>query len=68
LSAENPVREEKISAVREIYDATGVRELAHRAVDKYFSQAENILASVNAPANRKTGVMEILNYLKDRNK
>lgn len=48
-----PVPEEKISAVRAVYDELGISELCLEAIDRYFGQARQLLGSLGVSSGRK---------------
>ena len=45
--------EEKVRAVTALYDAIGIKELCHRKIESYFHAAEECLAKVAVPDERK---------------
>lgn len=45
--------EEKVRAVTALYDAIGIKELCHRKIESYFHAAEEYLAKVSVPEERK---------------
>ena len=65
---EQKTREGKIAAVRAVYDAVGVRELAEREIERYFDRAETLLGEVEVPEARKGPMREIMHLLVKRNK
>ena len=45
--------EAKVRAVTALYDAIGIKELCHRKIESYFHAAEECLAKVSVPDERK---------------
>lgn len=57
---------EKIAAVTALYDEIGVRQLCEDKIKSYFEQAENYMAKVDLPSERKACLHEMVNTLLDR--
>lgn len=61
-------RDEKIAAVKEIYNQTGVKELTESLVDSYFAKAISILDALSVDEVRKEPLREITRLLMKRDK
>lgn len=59
---------EKIRAVTEIYDRTGIREVAMAKIDDYMEKSREALAKVNVPEERKERFREMTEYIGGRRK
>lgn len=46
-------KQEKITAVTELYNQIGIRKLCEEKINHYFAQSEKFLAKVNVPEERK---------------
>ena len=46
-------KQEKITAVTELYNQIGIRKLCEEKINHYFAQSEKYLAKVNVPEERK---------------
>ncbi len=53
IKAENPDREEKVVAVRNIYNAIGVKEITESCIDKLYDDAIHILREMEISAEGK---------------
>ncbi|MDD3859021.1 MAG: polyprenyl synthetase family protein [Bacteroidales bacterium] len=53
LKLEKFNKEEKISAIRDIYNKLGIADISKNLINHYFSKAEKSLNSVNVSADRK---------------
>lgn len=53
ITAENPVPEEKIAAVTELYTKIGVDKLAEKKINFYFEQSRKYLEAVKVRADKK---------------
>lgn len=53
IAATEYIPEEKVRAVTALYDAIGIKELCHRKIESYFRAAEECLAKVSVPDERK---------------
>ena len=63
-SSENP--EEKIVAIKSIYESLGIREITNDAIHYYYSRAMQELANLNLPAERLQPIHETVNILVKR--
>jgi len=61
-------KKEKISAVCEIFNQIGIRELAETKIQHFFDEALASLERLNRPAERKGELYEFASYLKTRNR
>ena len=50
---EHPVREEKVAAVTALYNSMGIRELCEQKIAYYTGLANESLAKVSVPDERK---------------
>lgn len=62
------VREEKVEAVKNLYEATGARGLTERKVEDLFSQAMSKLREMEIPAEGKRFFIDFANKLFKRDK
>ena len=60
-------KEEKIKAVTAIYDEIGIRPVVQKAVNKYLDEGRRLLDTIPVPASKKTGFVEIIDAMADRN-
>ena len=60
--------EEKIQAVKDIYEAIGVKEKTETIMDQYVEIARRCLAVVSVSENKKQKLYELANALVSRNK
>ncbi len=58
--------EEKVKAVRKIYDDLGIREITLELITEYFERAIRELRHVSAPMPRKTALRQFAERLIDR--
>ncbi|MCO6370236.1 polyprenyl synthetase family protein [Roseivirga pacifica] len=58
--------EEKVTAVRGIYDEIGIKALTLAKMDEYFRQGFNALNSLDIPQEKKQPLTDLANYLIDR--
>ena len=68
INEENPVREEKVEAIRNIYDEIGVKYMAEEKINELFAQALQIVREMNIGAEGKLFFTEFANKLLKRNK
>lgn len=68
INEENPVREEKVEAIRNIYDEIGVKYMAEEKINELFAQALQIVREMNISAEGKLFFTEFANKLLKRNK
>lgn len=69
INAENPVREEKVKAVTEIYNRLGIRQLAEQAMDRYNAKALEIIGQIPTLSDEsKKSFVDFANMLLHRNK
>ena len=61
-------REEKVAAVRGIYDRLGVREVTERLIDQYLERSREILDRVGVAEERKADFREVLSAMGNRKK
>jgi geranylgeranyl diphosphate synthase type II len=66
ISAETFDKEEKVSAVRNIYDQIGIRELTEEKISASFSLGFNSLEQVEVDETRKKVLMEFVHQLVER--
>ncbi len=66
VEALNPDPEKKIEAVVSIYNKVGIREECERRIDAFSHLAEENLAAVSVPEERKAGLRAMLDKLKKR--
>ena len=53
LTAADYDEEEKISAVKALYDSIGVREICQNLINEYFKKAQSLLDEVSLPIEKK---------------
>lgn len=58
--------EEKVTAVRGIYDEIGIKALTLAKMDEYFQKGFNALNSLDIPQEKKQPLTDLANYLIDR--
>lgn len=68
IAEENPIREEKIEAIRNIYDEIGVKNMTEDKINELFAQALQIVREMNISAEGKLFFTEFANKLLKRNK
>lgn len=61
-------REEKVAAVRGIYDRLGVKETTERLIDEYLERSREILDRVGVAEERKADFREVLETMNQRKK
>ncbi len=66
LSVETFDKEEKVNAVREIYDKLGIRALTEEKISSYFSKGIDCLDRLPAPSDRKKNLLEFVHQLVER--
>jgi len=66
LSAEEFDRNEKVKAVTAIYDGLGIRQMAENKMNGFFSKGLNDLEKLEAPADRKKPLLELIYMLIER--
>jgi geranylgeranyl diphosphate synthase type II len=66
ISAENFNKEEKVAAVREIYNALGIRALTEQKISNYFAQGIDCLERLPVDAERKTLLLQFVRQLVER--
>ena len=60
--------EEKLLAVKQIYDKAGIVDITNEKINKYYQQALRHLTAINAPLNRKKELKQLALRLIDREK
>lgn len=60
--------QEKIKAVTEIYNRTGIKEVVMSKIDSYMAKSREALAMVDVPEERKVYFREMVDYIGDRKK
>lgn len=68
IAEENPKREEKVEAIRNIYDEIGVKNMTEEKINQLFTQAIQIVREMNISAEGKLFFTEFANKLLKRNK
>lgn len=68
LQAENPDEQEKINAIRNIYDDLEIKSLSLKKMNEYFDKGFELLDSIELADKRKEPLLELTNYLIDREK
>lgn len=66
IAAETFNPEEKVSAVRKIYDTLGIQESTQNRIDAYFNQGFHNLEEVNVSADRKKNLLSFAHHLVER--
>ena len=66
LSAETFDKEEKVTAVRGIYDTLGIRALTEEKISSYFSKGIDCLERLPVPYERKKNLLEFVHQLVER--
>ena len=61
-------RQEKVAAVTRLYDEIGIRELCEQKINHYFELANQTLAQINVPEERKQHIRAYMDELLHRNK
>lgn len=52
LNKENPIREEKVSAVTRLYDEIGVPQLVRNKINQYYQEAAQAISRLSLPQER----------------
>lgn len=60
--------QEKIKAVTEIYNRTGIKEVVMSKIDSYMAKSREALAMVDVPEERKVYFREMVDYIDGRKK
>lgn len=60
--------QEKIKAVTEIYNRTGIKEVVMAKIDSYMKKSREALALVDVPEERKVHFREMVDYIGGRKK
>jgi len=68
LTLEDFSREEKISAVKGIFDQIGIRELTEKRIQDFYEIALDSLKRLNRPDDRKGELFDFASYLMTRNR
>jgi geranylgeranyl diphosphate synthase type II len=68
LSQENFDNEEKVSAVRNIYEQLGVRSFTEQKINEYFTKGLNSLNELEIEASRKEPLLNFAKQLVEREK
>jgi len=58
--------EEKIAAVRAIYDAVGIRQLAEQKIEQFFAESLQMLDNVSVAAEKKSALADFAHRLMGR--
>lgn len=66
LSATEYVPQEKIAAVKSVYDELGIRMYCEQQIEMYCERAENCLTQLNVPDERKLQLKDIIYNLRER--
>ncbi len=68
VSAKTFDRKEKVSAVTELYNQIGIRQLCEEKINYYFEQARQYLTRINVPEERKRPLIDFTNEMMHRDK
>lgn len=68
ISATHFDRQEKISAVTQLYNEIGIRELCEQKINAYFDAARQYLTLINVPSERKHPLIDFTNEMMHRDK
>ena len=68
LSAENPDRKEKVTAVTAIYSRLGISDLAIEAMNRYNDRALSVLNSISFPEEARRAFRDFANMLMHRDR
>lgn len=68
ISATHFDRQEKISAVTQLYNEIGIRELCEQKINAYFDAARQYLTLINVPSERKQPLIDFTNEMMHRDK
>ncbi len=63
IGKDSPVIEEKVQAVKEVYQRTGIREIAESEMEKYYKAAMKDMEAIDVPDSRKEMLMEFASQL-----
>ncbi|HET8860801.1 polyprenyl synthetase family protein [Marivirga sp.] len=66
LAASDFDKEEKVNAVKSIYDKLNIKKLTEAKMNEYFKKAFQNLEDLDAPSERKIIIMDFFNYLINR--
>jgi geranylgeranyl diphosphate synthase type II len=66
LMAKEFDKEEKVKAVKDIYDELNIKELTEAKMSEYFEKAFQNLEDLDAPSDRKIILKDFFNYLINR--
>ncbi len=66
ISREEFDRNEKVEAVTAIYDTLGIKQLAENKMNEFFSKGLNDLEKLEAPAERKKPLLDLIHRLIER--
>lgn len=66
LSAVEFDKNEKVKAVRAIYDSLGIKQMAETKMNDYFSKGLNDLEKLDAPAEKKQPLLQLIQNLIER--
>lgn len=66
LSATEYDKNAKVEAVRAIYDALGIRQMAENKMNEFFNKGLSDLEKLEAPADRKKPLLELIQILIER--
>jgi geranylgeranyl diphosphate synthase type II len=66
LQAQGFDKEEKVNAVKSIYDELNIKELTEAKMNEYFEKAFQNLEDLDAPSEKKIIIKEFFNYLINR--
>ena len=68
LMVKNFDKQEKVRAIRSIYDRNGIKELTENKINEFFGKAFQQLDSLRVPAEKKQLLHDFANYLIAREK
>ena len=68
IKIENFNDEEKVNAVKAIYDRLGIEKLTREQIRYYFEKSLDEFNKINIPEDRKSDLMVLANYLMNREK
>ncbi|WP_375578938.1 polyprenyl synthetase family protein [Marivirga tractuosa] len=66
LMAKDFDKEEKVNAVKDIYDKLSIKELTEAKMNEYFEKAFKNLEDLDAPSEKKIIIKDFFNYLINR--
>jgi geranylgeranyl diphosphate synthase type II len=66
LNAKDFDKEEKVNAVKDIYDDLNIKKLTEAKMNQYFEKAFQNLDDLDAPAEKKLIIKDFFNYLINR--